>query len=135
MCVFTQGIAALSSGLGSNGPLDRQKSDADKAGHCPSKWRKRCALIPNILFIKFHLITFEEHSKLVLKRNVFVVFALVADILPDFLDVGLAHRKDAVPTLPIKITEFLVAIAQPIIGTLFQLAYDITDGFGAGHRE
>gem|GEM_PF-5640694 len=111
MYVFTQGIAALSPGLGSNGPLDRQKSDADKAGHCPSKLRKRCELIPNITFIKFHLITFQECTQFILKRNVFMVFVLAANVLANFLDGRLTYRNHAVAASPVEIAKLAITIA------------------------
>src|SRR5882724_5853147 len=91
------------------------------------------ALIPDILFIEFDLVSLEKSPKFILKRNLFVVLALVANILTDFPNRGLAHRKCPITALPVEALELRITITQPIVGALFYLADDIADGFSTRH--
>src|SRR5882757_897065 len=69
-------------------------------------------LIPDITLIKFNFVALQERAEFVLKRHSFVVFALGADVFPHFLHPGLAHRKRAITSLPIKIREPRSLLAQ-----------------------
>ena len=91
--------------------------------------------VPHISFIEFNFVSFEKSPEFVLKRNLFMMIALMADVISHLFNRGLAHRKGAVAALPIKIVESLIAFAQPIVGTFFQLPNDIADRVGACHHK
>lgn len=91
--------------------------------------------IPHISFIKFNFVSFQKRAELVLKRNPFVMLALVANVFANPFHSRLAHRKRAVTALPKKMRELRPACSQPIVGALFYLPDDITQRFRPGHYE
>lgn len=52
------------------------------------------------------------------------MFFLALDIIDDFLDIGLADRKPAIPALPIEITELYPLCLQPLGRALLEFFDD-----------
>jgi len=78
------------------------------------------ALIPHVSFVDFYFVSSANLAELVLKRHLRVVFLLVRDISFDLSDVGFAHGKNSVSTLPLEMLQAGVLFLDPFWGFVFR---------------
>ena len=74
-----------------------------KSNHRYKAQRAVTRSIPDIFLIPFNSVLLQKNSQLVLKRPNSMVLILILDVLDNLLHVGLAHRKDSIPRLPVKV--------------------------------
>jgi hypothetical protein len=90
-------------------------------------------LVPDAVFVEIEFVAFKKGAEFVLEGNATVMFALRADVSANVLEVGVAHGKDRVASLPIEIREFVALLAEPIVRAFLYVADHVADGLGARH--
>jgi len=83
----------------------------------------RSTSIPNIAFVEFDLVTSQKLAVFVLKTDLHVMIRLVLDVVDQFFDLRLAHRKTSVAALPGKL--FNALRFNPPRGTAFEQFNDL----------
>jgi hypothetical protein len=74
---------------------------------------EKVASIPNIPFVEFNRVAFQEFPKLVLKRNLPMMLLLSGDVIPHRLNLRKADGENAVAILPREIMQIGTFGFQP----------------------
>ncbi len=66
--------------------------------------------LKKVFLIERNLMPLENHAELIFERPRFMVFGLVANVLPDRVNSRVTHRKRAVTRLPLEVAMLLFLV-------------------------
>ena len=96
-----------------------------------SEAKQRVASVPHVSLVKGNSVFFQKRTKLILKRNLGMVFRLVCDVAAHGLHIRCAHGKSPVSCLPGKFCNLRKTLLNPKVGTSLEFFHQIGLGNAA----
>ena len=96
-----------------------------------SEAKQRVASVPHVSLVKGNSVFFQKRTKLILKRNLGMVFRLVCDVAAHGLHIRCAHGKSPVSCLPGKFCNLRKTLLNPEVGNSLEFFHQIGLGNAA----